>query len=102
MTMSDSATLLLGLLIALAVPVVAVTVAIRSVRASHDVGHPGAYFPDPWGEDAPLNSQGTASTGAAEDDIGVPPGYYPDPTHVAVRRYWDGATWTKATQGKPL
>ena len=100
--MSDSATLLLGLLLALAIPVVAVTWAIRSGRASHDAGHPSAYVPDPWGAAAPLNSQGTASTGAAEDEIGIPPGYYPDPTHVAARRYWDGAKWTKATQGKPL
>jgi len=102
MTMGDSATLLLGLLIALAIPLVAVTLAIRSRRASSDAGHPGAYFPDPWGTSAPPSFQGTSPIGPDEDELGVPPGYYPDPSHSAARRYWDGTKWTKATQGKRL
>ena len=65
--MSDSATLLLGLLLALAIPVVAVTSAIRSGRASHDADIRVAYFPDPMGRASTPELQGTASTGAAED-----------------------------------
>lgn len=99
--MGDSATLLLGLLIAMAIPVVAVTLAVRSRRRRSHAGHPGAYFPDPWTTSAYPTADGTA-TGADEDELGVPPGYYPDPSHVAARRFWDGTKWTKITQGKRL
>jgi uncharacterized RDD family membrane protein YckC len=28
----------------------------------------------------------------------TPPGWYPDPQNPAQQRYWDGATWSEATQ----
>jgi hypothetical protein len=99
--MSDSATLFVGLCIALAIPVVAVTLAVRSKRASNDAGHLSAHFPETWAASTPPNSYRTAASGNDGGDLGIPPGYYADPSHVAARRYWDGAKWTKATQAKP-
>jgi hypothetical protein len=96
--MGDSATLLLGLLIVVAIPIVAVLAAVRRRRASSPE-HSGAYFPDPWTA-APQRLNDAPPRSRDEDERGVPPGYYPDPSHVADRRYWDGAKWTKATQGK--
>jgi hypothetical protein len=97
--MGDSATLLLGLLLFLAIPIVAVSVAARLRRASSPQ-HSGAHFPDPWGTAVPQEPNVVSPRSRAEGEQGISPGYYPDPSYVAGRRYWDGTKWTKATQGR--
>lgn len=68
--MSDSATLLLGILIACALPFVLVAVALT-------IAWIGGRRPPP---------EGTA-----------PPGWYADPRHDAPLRWWDGTRWTTWT-----
>lgn len=62
--MSDSATLLLGLILALAIPVVVATALIRAHRASSRAAHPGAHVPDPWETSAPESGPGESPTGS--------------------------------------
>jgi hypothetical protein len=68
--MSDSGTLLIGILIALALPVVLMLVGLT-------VGLAGERRRPPPGT--------------------PPPGWYADPLHEAPLRWWDGTRWTPST-----